>query len=52
MKKLRNTIAFVIAALTVMLTSCDVHEFPEQGEGTDVELVLDFTGNMNMDFYK
>ncbi len=52
MKKLRNTIAFVIAALTVMLTSCDVHEFPEPGEGTDVELVLDFTGNMNMDFYK
>lgn len=52
MKKLRNTIAFVIAALAVMMASCDVHEFPEQGEGTDVELVLDFTGNMNMDFYK
>ncbi len=52
MNSLRFYLCFVVASIAVMLTSCDVHEFPEQEEGVKVELVLDFTGNMNMDFYK
>lgn len=49
---MKKALYFVVASIAVMFTSCDVHEFPEQGEGASVELVLDFTGCKNMDFYK
>lgn len=53
MKSLKRILGMALMSLGVLFTSCDVHEFPEPGDtGATVELVLDFTGTENMDFYK
>lgn len=52
MKSLKRILGMALMSLGVLFTSCDVHEFPEAGDGATVELVLDFTGTENMDFYK